>query len=70
MGQLRSLGPRALQPLLRELRDAVSQDPPAAEREELILGVLADLAPNLTGYDPEAQVAKRLAVIDTWLQNL
>jgi HEAT repeat protein len=68
--ELRALGDRALQPLLEQLRKAVTANPPDNQTESQILSVLTEISPNLTGYDTGAEVARRLAVINTWLKSL
>ena len=40
---------------------------PARDVEKAILDVLAQIAPDLTGYDPEASVAERTKRIEAWL---
>jgi HEAT repeat protein len=64
--QLKSLGDRAVPPLLEALRKSVSADSPDAQVENAILDLLKQLAPKLEGYNPTAAREQKLERIDAW----
>jgi len=68
--ELKAMGGRAVEPLVQELKKAASAEKPNAQAEKAILDVLIQIAPKLTGYDPQAPKAERLARIDAWLKVL
>ncbi len=69
-GELKAMGDRAVEPLVQELKKAASAEKPNAQAEKAILDVLIQIAPKLTGYDPQAPKADRLSRIDAWLKVL
>jgi len=66
---LRTMGKRAIRPLLMELQEAVAGSKPNPEAEKAILALLKGLAPGLTGYDASAPVDRKLQVIEEWLNS-
>lgn len=68
--ELKAMGDRAVAPLLTELRRIAAEPAPNPKAEKAILDVLTQVAPKLTGYDPRAPQAERLAKIDAWLKVL
>ncbi|MGB2823170.1 MAG: HEAT repeat domain-containing protein, partial [Phycisphaerae bacterium] len=68
--ELKAMGDRAVAPLVMELKKAASAEKPNAQAEKAILDVLTQIAPKLTGYDPQAPQAERIARIDAWMKVL
>jgi hypothetical protein len=68
-GALQEMGARAVRPLIEELKGVLSEQAPNADREKGIMSLLAQLAPDLKGYDPSAEQAKRLATVEQWLKQ-
>jgi len=68
--ELKAMGSRAIKPLVMELKMAASAEKPKAGAERAIVGVLMQIAPKLTGYDPQAPKGERLQRIDDWLKTL
>jgi len=64
--QIQEIGSPAVRPLLEELHRCVNSSPDP-QAEQAILAVLAQLAPDLNGYDPAAAPAEKAAVIGRWL---
>ncbi len=67
--ELEAMGERAVRPLVLELR-ALAENAAEEGMQRAVLDVLAQLAPNLTGYDPKAPRTERLRRIEAWLQAL
>ncbi len=67
--ELKSMGVRAVRPLVVQLRKAVTSEMPDPQMEKAILAVLRQLAPNLNDYDPQAPVAERIKLVDSWLSG-
>jgi HEAT repeat protein len=65
----KSMGDQAVKPLLKELRKVVASENDDEAAERAFLAVLAELAPNLKGYDTSAARENRLKLIDKWLQG-
>ncbi len=63
---IQAMGDRAVGPLLDELHQAVEAEPPEAEKEAAILGVLRQVAPTLTQYDPSADRQEKIRIIESW----
>ena len=68
--ELKAMGDRAVGPLVMELKKAASADKPNPQAEKAVLDVLMQIAPKLTGYNPQAPKAERLSRIDAWLKVL
>ncbi len=68
--ELADMKDRAVGPLVAELRRELSTETPSAEAEKLIAGLIANLAPQLAGYDAQAPQAERIKVVDGWLKQL
>jgi len=68
--KLQAMGQRAVGPLLDELAETIQAEQPDKQMETAILSVLGKIAPKLTGYDPAAAVAEKLAVIESWRKQL
>ena len=66
---LKNMGDRAVGPLLKKLKDALEAEKPDLDSEKAILGVLKQIAPRLTGYDPAGTVPDRIKHIDTWIKG-
>jgi len=64
--ELAAMKDRAVKPLVDELRRAVSAEKPNPAAEQAILEVLKVLAPQLKGYDPKADPAEKVKVLDGW----
>jgi len=64
---LKAMGERAIQPLLLELRKSVSTDPPNAKAETAIVGALVQVAPGFEDYDPSADQAAKVKLIEAAL---
>ena len=65
--ELRSMGDRAVEPLLTALKKALVEDKPNAEAERVIIDALSKLAPDLKGYDTKAPQTDRLKRVESWL---
>ena len=68
--QLIAMKDRAVEPLVAELRKAISAGTPDPEAEKALLAVIATVAPRLKGYDPKAPQAEKVKVLDGWLQKI
>ncbi|MDP6545528.1 MAG: HEAT repeat domain-containing protein [Phycisphaerae bacterium] len=68
-GELQVMASRAVVPLLEILKGSVEdkQSDPSVARA--IIVVLKQVAPKLTGYDPEASKDQRIKVIEGWLEK-
>lgn len=66
---LKAMGDRAVTPLLRELRNALAAEKPNPDLEKAVLAALKQIAPKLTGYDPDAAIAERIQRVETWLKG-
>jgi len=66
--ELQAMGSRAVDPLLAALKIAVAGDEPNADREKQIVAVLAQVAPDLAGYDLQMTRTEKLQLIDSWRQ--
>lgn len=66
-GELISMGPRAVVPLLQAFRGALRSDQASPRMERAFLDVLDELAPELSGYDVQASRGAKLRRIDDWL---
>lgn len=64
--QLQEMGEPAVRPLLDELRISITARVPDALAEKAIVGVLAQVAPDLNGYDLDAPLADKTALIARW----
>lgn len=67
--ELKSMGDRAVSPLIEQLRAAVAGEKPDAQAEKAIFDILIQIAPKLNGYDLAAARADRLKKIDEWLKG-
>ena len=63
---IQAMGDRAVGPLLDELQNAVAAEPPEEETERAILGVLRQVAPSLTQYDPTIDQQEKIRIIESW----
>ena len=64
------MGMRAREPLVEQLRAAVGEGASNPALEQAIAKLLAEIAPELTGYDTQASPADKRKVIDAWLEEL
>ena len=69
-GELRTLGERAVKPLVLELKKLASGEKSSPEAEKALLDVLVQIAPKLVGYDIQSPKDDRLARIENWLKSL
>jgi len=68
--KLQAMGPRAIRPLLEELRTLLSDEQiDTAAKEQSILTVLGTLWPESSGYDPTAPREQRRQTVETWLEQ-
>ena len=63
---LQSMGERSVDPLLQELKKALSAETQNATVEKAIIEVLRQIAPNLTDFDLAAPKEQRLEQINKW----
>ena len=68
--QLKGMGERAVEPLVEELKKAISAEKPDAKIEKALVDVLTQVAPKLDGYDASAAVSARIKCVDGWLAKL
>ena len=66
---LKTLGTRAVEPLVRQLRQVVGANPAKPEAEAAIIALLAEIAPQLTDYDTAKASSEKIAIIDGWLKK-
>jgi HEAT repeat protein len=66
--ELQSMGERAVEPLLTELRKLVAAEETDTGAEKAILEVVQQVAPDLAGYDIQMNRTQKLKVIDGWRQ--
>jgi transposase len=67
---LTGMSSRAIGPVLEELDALLQADTPNAELERRLLNVLRQIAPELTGYDPDKSPKARRQVIENWRKTL
>ena len=67
-GELQALADRAVYPLLEMLKSNLEADPSDPKVTASIIIVLKQIAPKLTGYDPEASRDQQIEVIEGWLK--
>ena len=67
-GELQLMGDRAVYPLLEVLKTTVADTQADPKVEQAIIAVLKQVAPKLTGYDPQASRDQRIKVIEGWLK--
>ncbi|RPI60806.1 MAG: hypothetical protein EHM48_06645, partial [Planctomycetaceae bacterium] len=65
--ELQTMGDRAVNQLLLELKAAVDTEKPNPTAEQAIADMLRQLAPKLTGYDPAATKDQKLKLINSWI---
>ncbi len=70
IAQLQVLADKAVSPLIDELSAAITADPVDQALEKAIMGVLVQVAPQFTGYDPALPVEERLKLLATWREQL
>jgi len=70
MQQLADMSSRAVLPLVEQLKGNITSQQPDGDLEKAIIEVLRQLAPSLSGYDPEAPLAEKLRQVDAWLAEL
>ena len=70
MQQLSDMSSRAVRPLLEEIKSDITSEQPNAALEKAIVDALRQIAPRLSGYDPEAPLADKLSQVDAWLGAL
>ncbi len=68
--ELKTMGDRAVGPLVVALRALVSAAKPNPAAEKAIVDILVQIAPKLTGYDPAESKALKLKRIEEWLDGL
>jgi HEAT repeat protein len=66
---LKVLGDRAAGPLLRELRECISNSRPDGQLEAAIVAALGQVPVDMTGYDLAAPVADKIKLIDARLKS-
>jgi hypothetical protein len=64
--ELVAMSTRATQPLLAELRKAVTGESADPEIEKAVVEVLRQISPKLSGYDTSASTKAKLELIDAW----
>ncbi len=64
--EMQTLGPRALAPLVEQLQQAAAAETPDLPTEQALADLLARLAPQLTGYDCQADPAAKAQLLQTW----
>lgn len=67
--QIKSMGDRAVRPLLLELRKSLLTEPPDPQTEQAIYEMLRQVATKLGEYDTEAERPQRLQRVETWLES-
>ncbi len=67
--ELRTMGDRAVGPLLAELQKCLAGEEPDTTMEKAVLTLLRQIAPKLTGYDASAPLAERQAVVRGWIES-
>jgi HEAT repeat protein len=67
-GELQVMALRAVVPLLEILKSSAEDEEADPRVAQAILIVLKQVAPKLTGYDPEAAKAQRIKIIEGWLK--
>jgi len=70
LGEFQVMASRAVVPLLEVLKSGVQDDTGDPRSQQAIIAVLKQIAPKLTGYDPEAPRDRRVKVIEDWLKEL
>ena len=68
-GELQVMASRAVVPLLEILKSSVEDTLADPRVTQAIIVVLKQVAPKLTGYDPEAPKDDRIKVIEGWLKK-
>ena len=68
-GELQVMARRAVVPLLEILKSSVEDKQADPRVAQAIIVVLKQVAPNLTGYDPEASKDQRIKIIEGWLKK-
>ena len=68
-GELQVMAWRAVVPLLEVLKSSVEDKQADPRVAQAIIVVLKQVAPKLTGYDPEASKDQRIKVIEGWLKK-
>lgn len=66
---IKTMGQRAIHPLLLELRAAVAAEKPDPETEKAILQLLSQVAPKLDGFDASTSRKVKLETIEKWLSD-
>lgn len=69
-GQLRTMGRRALRPLLEQLKEALDGEQPNATVEAAIVALLKQIAPELNGYDSSIPHSEKVQLVDRWLSEV
>ncbi len=67
--ELQAMGPRAVDPLLTQLRSVLAEENSSEQLEQAIAGILRQIAPKLTGYDPDATREAKLEAVEAWIQS-
>lgn len=70
LARLTAMGPRAVRPLLAELKKTLSAKPPNPARQADILMALGQVAPDFKGYDPTETKDRKIKLIDNYLKSL
>ena len=68
-GELQAMASRAVVPLLEVLKSSIEDKQADPKVAGAIIVVLKQVAPKLTGYDPEASKDQRIKVIEGWLKK-
>lgn len=69
IGEIRTLGGRAVVPLLAMLQKNLSAENPSVQTEKLLVELLQQVAPKLDGYNPGMSRNERLALVESWLKQ-
>jgi hypothetical protein len=68
--QIRALGPRVVSHLVTEMGAMLDAQQLTPALESSMLALLAELAPDLNGYDPAFERERKRALLDEWLRAL
>jgi len=67
---LRAMGKRAVEPMVRHLRNDLNAEKPNAALQQRLVELLGQLDAELTGFDEAADVAEKVKLVDQWLAQL
>jgi HEAT repeat protein len=69
VAELSTMGTRAVGPLLVELKRDLGAGQIDPRVEQTVIALLAQIAPELTGYDATAPIPQRLEAVESWLSG-